>query len=234
MKAAAFHDCMRQALGPAFTNAGFSASGRSGRWKKALAGERTIDVVLRLDKWGWSEPWGSQFTVDVRLDDPAATSRPGAVLPDANDAHVLEFLDVDAVRTFCRLRNAVVDKGLACASTDPVAAMAMAVEREVRALDKRDSPMPNMATWFPWIDADDVAAWGAFLAPVVTGLESALPALVAADARERRVALRNVHLQSDPRTEEEKAADRARRKAANAASNKALGAFGAALESTRE
>jgi hypothetical protein len=234
MKAAQFHACMRQHLEPAFDKAGFVVSGRGGRWTKRLGPQRSIVFELGLDRWGWSEPWGGKFAVGVRLDDAAAIPRQGAVLPDANDAHILEFLDVDGVRAFCRLRNAVIDKGLASTSTDPVAAMAMAIEREERELEKPDSPMPNMATWFPWLDADDLQAWGHWLVPVIDGLEKRLLALVDTDVRERRVSLRQCHLASDPRGEAQKLADRARRKLARTAAGAAMNAFAAALDAPRE
>jgi hypothetical protein len=234
MKAAQFHAAIRRHLKPALDGAGFVVSGRGSRWTKALGAQRSIVVELALDKWGWSEPWGGRFAVCVRLDDPAAVPRPGAVLPDANAAHLLEFLDVDGVRAFCRLRNAVVDKGLATISTDPVAAMAMAIERDVRTLEKLDSPLPNTTAWLPWLDELDLQAWAGFLAPVIDGLQARLLALVDTNVRERRAFLRHAYLASDPRSEEQKRADRERRNRASAAAGAALSAAGAALDATRQ
>ena len=220
MNASEFHRLLRTALGPAFQAAGFTAAkGGIARWSWNEAG-RSVRVSFGPNRWGWSDPWGSDFRIEVR------ESIDGE---DAGRFNILEFFDVHDVREFCRLRNAVVDKGLARIPRDAVAGVTSHVQREVRELEKADSPMPYTETVFPWIDADDLAQWASFLAPLAGRLLPRLDALATLDPAVRRRALHDCWKQSDLRSDDEKAAHRALMSAALARSNAALGALGEAL-----
>jgi len=99
-----FYKALRATLGPLMKAAQFKPiKGGTLGWHRPAA-EGVLSVWFQVDKWGWNERWGSQFTLDMTSGaGPGVQARPSR---SERIGYLLEgFDDLDQLR---RRNNAVV------------------------------------------------------------------------------------------------------------------------------
>jgi hypothetical protein len=238
VKSSDLYRVLKRALGPSLKELGFSAAkGGSGLWVLPLDGQ-WLFLCFTGNKWGWSEPFGSYFHVDVilsRVSDYKAPENRGVARSNhPGRTTILEFFDEKSIADYCAIRNAAIDKGLNRRPKDLVGLMGDVAGREGKALEKEEPPLPFFSTEFPWVDEADIEAWAQFFAVQASRMPSRMRELVQQSAQDRRKHVHECWKRSDRRSEAEIADHRAREKAALAASIAATNQIGAALESARK
>lgn len=236
MKSSDFYRVLKRTLGPGLKELGFSpAKGGSGLWVLPLD-EQWLFLGVTGNKWGWSEPFGSYFHVDVFLsrvaDYKAAENRGNERSGHPGRTTILEFFDEKSIAEYCVIRNAAIDKGLARRPKDLIGLMGELAGREGKALEKEEPPLPFLSTEFPWVDEADIEAWASFFTAQASRMPARMSELMQQSAPDRRKYVHECWKRSDRRSEAEIADHRARKKAALAASIAATNQIGAALEST--
>ncbi len=141
-------------------------------WTRPRKGRTFETVACQADKWGW-DPWrGSRFQVLM-----TRSRKRGNVALCREFAEMWDLLTADERREVEALQNRVVAKSRVPAEAEYNAHLGFAAysEREMRPYHEACAPVdlsrrPAGGLWLRFADADDLEAWGRFLAGWAPGV----------------------------------------------------------------
>jgi hypothetical protein len=235
MKSTEFYKRVKGEFGPGLQAMGFSLSkGASCLWR-AEFGLQHVALEFVAGKCGWIEPFGSNFRIRIAVggregDQPF----PSKVLDrDPRSVRLLEVFDVAAIKRFCEVRNAVIDKGLSRKPGDVVGMIGSVVDSGSKRLEKLKPPFPMVETDLPWIDVEDLREWASFLSSISEGMIERIAKIVKLDQRERNGLLLACWKAADGRSEEEKTLQRVQTMSEIMRSSSAIGTIDRALRGSK-
>jgi hypothetical protein len=170
MKTREIFKLLREVVEPPLADLGFAhvkdSSGVFLIWSRPLKAKRFETVGCQIDKWGW-DPWvGTKFTLLMNR-----SSRRGNVALCKSFATLAELLTPDEKRAAQDLQNAVIARFRVPGETEFNAHKGYAAYSEYLIRDYRAACAPENLSgslrtglWLRVLDANDVRAWGNFLA----------------------------------------------------------------------
>jgi hypothetical protein len=164
---------LRETVEPPLADLGFAhvkdPSGVFLIWSRSLKPKRFKTVACQIDKWGW-DPWlGTRFTLQM-----SRSGRRGNVALCKSFVTLAELLTPEEKRAAQDLQNTVIAKLRVPDEAEFNAHKGYAAYCEFLIRDYRAACVPEdlssplrTGLWLRVLDADDVRAWGNFLADLV-------------------------------------------------------------------
>jgi hypothetical protein len=180
VKAAETHKVLRASLGPTLEAAGFTRdTGSAAGWRRAET-DGTLLLKTQLSQSNWDPRTGGKFTIELQFG-AAATPR------DGHRRRVGGYVSDDERQKWLRIRNSVAARAHKPSPAFPSAFPASLAPTFLQNFEPMTVLHPSSDLWFPYLSADDVSAWGAFLA----GMLPRAVELFLVEARRRATAARS-------------------------------------------